>query len=414
MKRKLMMVERIMYVDATTPLNCVFTAKINGVLSEDNFRLALAKIQQKHPLLRATIDNSDEKQPYFMEQKDIAPIPLRIIPRQTDEDWFLESEKEWFRLFEEAKQPLAQLVWIKGHDVSEILWVMPHCICDGTTAVILMSELICLLDDPFFKLESYESFHSVNDFLPAHYNTKSKQLKAGLYLVLAKLFFLLKRTGKKTNSGENYALHWKLDQQTTKCITEKCKNEGISVHTLICAAFMQAFQQIQGKKAKGKVICPVDIRHFIPEIKEDHVFAFAPTIELSLKAGGLLENAKRMKQELLQKMNKMNVKELLWLGEQMHPVVRKMIAVLRSSRGGHDITLSNMGKINMPNHFEHFELETLFSPTVAFPWRNANTLVITTYKQQMDFTFMSKAHFLAKDEAIAIKDKAIQLLTLSL
>jgi hypothetical protein len=29
-KRKLMMVERIMYVDSETPVNCVFTAKIKG------------------------------------------------------------------------------------------------------------------------------------------------------------------------------------------------------------------------------------------------------------------------------------------------------------------------------------------------------------------------------------------------
>jgi hypothetical protein len=36
--------------------------------------------------------------------------------------------------------------------------------------------------------------------------------------------------------------------------------------------------------------------------------------------------------------------------------------------------------------------------------------VVTTYNQQMDFTMMSNEDFLPKEEAIKIKDKAIELL----
>lgn len=102
-KRKLMMVERIMYVDSKTPVNCVFTAKINGEISEENFRIALDKIQQKHPLLRASIDHKSAKYPFFVEEADISPIPLRILERKTDEDWLLESENEWYKIFEDKK-----------------------------------------------------------------------------------------------------------------------------------------------------------------------------------------------------------------------------------------------------------------------------------------------------------------------
>jgi hypothetical protein len=44
-----------------------------------------------------------------------------------------------------------------------------------------------------------------------------------------------------------------------------------------------------------------------------------------------------------------------------------MISLLKSSKGGHDITLSNMGKIDIPNDYKNFKLETIYSPTVAFP-----------------------------------------------
>ncbi|WP_449397837.1 condensation domain-containing protein [Chryseobacterium wanjuense] len=247
-----MMVERIMYVDSKTPVNCVFTAKINGKIPEENIKTALQKIQQKHPLLRVSIDHTSVKYPFFIEEKDISPIPIRIVKRKTNQDWLQESENEWYRIFENKKKPLAQLVWIRGENVSEILWVMPHCICDGTTGVTLMKELLALLDDPSIELEPYQTFNSVEDFLPADFNFKKKKRKAGFYLIMAKLFFLMQRKSKTRNLGKNYAIHRKLDAETTKKIIEKCKANGVSVHALLCSAFMQAFKDAKGKMPKEK------------------------------------------------------------------------------------------------------------------------------------------------------------------
>lgn len=410
-----MMVERIMYVDPETPVNCVFAAKIKGELPEQNFKTALEKIQQKHALLRVVVDTKSEKYPFFKEEKDIAPIPLRIVERKTDEDWLTESQKEWKILFEEEKAPLARVVWVRGQDVSEVFWAIPHCISDGTTGVTLMKELLQLLDNPALELEPYEPFTSVDEFLPSNFNVKSKKFKAKLYLTFARFFFILQQKSKKRNLGKDYVLHQKLDPATTTQITQKCKANGISVHALLCSAFMQAFQEVKGKEAKGKVISPVDVRHFIPEIKEDHLFAFAPTVDLAIKKGSsdLLNNAKQIKEDLVQKIGKMEARELLWMGEQMHPIVDRMISMLKTSNGGHDVTLSNMGRINIPNEYKNFSVETIFSPTVAFPWLNSNTLTTSTYNHQMDFIFLSNEDFLPKAEAKKIKEKAIALMTTS-
>ncbi|WP_166921817.1 condensation domain-containing protein [Flavobacterium poyangense] len=415
-KRKLLLVERIMYIDATTPLNCVFTAKIKGEIPKENIEIALAKIQSKHPLLRAEVDLQDKRHPVYVVRENIKPIPLRIVKRQTDTDWLIESEQEWYRQFKEEGSPLAQLVWIKGEELSELLLVLPHCICDGTGFVTLMQELLALIDDPTLELEPYPLFQSVNNFLSPQFDIQKNTHKAKFYLLLGKCFFLVQRKNKKRNLGKNYAIHWKLDPTNSAGITQQCKESGISVHALLCTAFMQAFQDVQGKLAKNKVISPIDIRRFIPEIKKDHMFAFAPTVELSLKkeTSQVLDQAKHIKKELTQKIEKMNARELLWMGEQMHPLVNRMIALLKTSRGGHDLTLSNMGNLPIPNAYKNFILEDIFSPTVAFPWLNSNTLVTTTYQDQMDFALMSNEDFLPKEEALKIKDKAIALLTLPL
>ncbi|WP_449397836.1 hypothetical protein [Chryseobacterium wanjuense] len=117
-----------------------------------------------------------------------------------------------------------------------------------------------------------------------------------------------------------------------------------------------------------------------------------------------------IKKDLSEKIEKMEARELLWMGENMHPVAERMISLLKSSKGGHDVTLSNMGKIDIPGEYKNFKVETIYSPTVAFPWLNSNTLVATTYHQQMDFAFVSNENFLPKEEAIKIKEKAIALL----
>ncbi|MGO3807557.1 MAG: phthiocerol/phthiodiolone dimycocerosyl transferase family protein [Sphingobacterium sp.] len=413
-KRRLILAERIMYVNSGTPLNCVFTARIKGEITLENLIAALAKIQQKHPLLRAAIDDNDTKTPFFFLKADIEVIPIRIVQRQTDEDWLSESKTEWSRLFDDKNSPFARVVWVKGEEISEILLIAPHCICDGSAGMTLIRELLCLLDDPGMELEPYSMFGSIDEYLPSDFYTKKQRWKAKIVILLARCLFFIRRKSKETSSGENYVIHQKLDAEMTRAIIHGCKEAGITVHARLCAAFLQAFWLVRGSAAKGKVISPVDIRNFIPEIKQDHLFAFAPTVELSLKKNSLdlLDNAKQIKNELTRKMQKIKAREMLWMAERMHPLAGDIISMLKTSAGGHDMTLSNMGKINIPNQFKDFELETVFSPTVAFPWRNSNTLVTTTFKEQMDFTFMSNEQFLSREEAMKIKDKAVELLNL--
>ncbi|WP_264530540.1 condensation domain-containing protein [Flavobacterium sp. N502540] len=180
-KRKLLLVERIMYVDAATPLNCVFTAKIKGEILKEQIEIALTKIQHKHPLLRAEVDLQDKQHPVYVLRENMKPIPLRIVKRQTDTHWLVESEQEWYRQFKGEGSPLAQLVWIKGQQFSELLWVVPHCICDGTSMVTLMQELLALIDNPTLDLEPYPLFQSVNNFLAPQFDHQKKHAKQSFF-----------------------------------------------------------------------------------------------------------------------------------------------------------------------------------------------------------------------------------------
>ncbi|WP_158795366.1 condensation domain-containing protein [Pedobacter sp. L105] len=414
MKRKMIIGERLMYIDSSTPLNCVFTVKLKGDLSAERLGNALAKIQQKHPLLRTSIKEDEKGIPFFVSGNAISEIPVRVVERYGDEDWKVHSKMEWVKLFDQKHQPLARVVWLKGKGVSELLLICPHCVCDGTTMVALMSELLLLLDHPEKELMAYPPFNSIDELISQTYSGNLKKIvKARLFSVFARLFFLLKSTKNDFPPGNSYLLQWKLDAEKTAGLVAASKASGATVHTVLCAVFLEAFQYVKGEKAHGKVICPVDIRKFVPEIKDDMMFAFAPIAELSVgkdKNVSYLKKAVKLKEELHTKIAAINAQELLLMGEYFHSSVDSMIKHLRSTNGSHDVTLSNMGKMCIAEQYDSFEVETIYSPTVAFPWRNPTTLIVSTFKGEMDFAFCSNSAFLDSQEACAIKDKALELL----
>lgn len=417
MKRRLIIGERIMYADASTPVNCVFAVKIKGILTLQGLTAALKKIQQKHPLLRTYIKEDENHIPYFVSNNTVAEIPVNMLERTHDEQWQEQSKIEWETIFEGHNKPLARLVWLKGEEVSDLLLVFPHCIGDGATFITLMNELLLLLDHPEKELNSYPPFNSIEGLLTSFKKTNGQIIKTKLFAALAKLFLSLKSKKNNLPAGDRYLLHCKLNKAKTQALTAQCKLAEVTVHAVLCVAFAEAFYAVNGKKARGKLICPVDIRRFVPEIKEDMMFAFAPIAELTVPLVSkmdFLAKAKRLKKELSAKIAAMKIPELLMMSEYFHSSVPKMISYLRTTEGSHDVTLSNMGKLAIAENYDSFEVETIYSPTVAFPWRNANTAVVSTFKGEMDFSFIANDAFLAQEQAKLILAKTLALLEVGL
>ena len=415
MNRKLILGERIMYVDGAATVNCIFTAKVRGHLTLEGLIYALGKIQQKHPLLGVVIREDENGRPYFVSDTRIPPIPVHIIERQSDEDWQRVSAEQWGLSFDVRKGPLARLIWLRSADVSELMLVCAHCICDGSSILTLMRELLQVLDKPETRLIAYPAFEDIRTFIPAALTTNTG-LKIRLRLLsgLAWLILRFKTSGKIPVAGPHYLVHWKMDRPATVQLANRCKMEQTTMHAAFAVAFMEAHRQVMSTASHGKVISPVDIRRFIPEIKQDQLFAFAPIAELSASPGkgeDFWSRARRLKNELTDVIDKMDIRKLLFTSDYFHSAGRYMVNLLKQTDGTHDVTLSNMGKLDIPEQYDNFELETIYSPSAAFPWRNANTLVISTFRGQADFSFISQEAFLPSEKAGAILQQMQVLLS---
>jgi hypothetical protein len=449
-KRKLILGERVMYVEGAVPVNCVFTVSLRGSLSPGSLQVALRGLQRKHPLLRASIRRGPGGRPWFQLEGQAPEIPVQVIERQTAGDWLKVVEAQWEIGFDvgmgglgEAENgqmemaagmgtfegvtaeatsegmgsiggagPLARVIWLQSAEVSELILVCPHCVCDGTTGVTLMREMLALLDRPQQAMEAYGLFGSVQDLVASALLPGWRARWKGILKSLAaRVVFALKPVGLPAPGGRNYTIHWRLDTEMTELLVNRCRSEGSSVYAALCVAWLDAWREVKKDAARNKVICPVDIRRYVQGIKTDMMFAFAPIIELSASPGDdFWERSRRLRAEMSEKVSKIKAHELLLCSEYYHPAVKKLIRFLCSDAGSHDFTFSNMGRLDIPEHFDTFSVEAVYSPTVAFPWRNPTTVVVSSFRGQMDFALVSNTGWLRNEEGMEIKESAMRVL----
>jgi NRPS condensation-like uncharacterized protein len=413
MKRKMLFFERFMYVDGRTPVNCVMTARIRGNIAAEDLHLALEKVQGKHPLLRARVVQED-RQPYFVFSSNPRKIPVRVIERESDEDWRDMTRLEWKTPFDMSSEPMIRVVWIKAQGVSELMLAAHHCICDGASLVAIFREILQVIDQPDMQLTAYPPVQSLKDLVPQQVFSDLKlAIMVKSKVALFRLFALTVKSVKTNPPGEHYLIYWRAEAKESGELVRRCKAEGTTPYAALCVAFLLAFRQLNGTNFKNKMMCPVNIRRFIANIGTDMMFNYAPTVPLALSRDPQEEFwglARELKQSMSEKIGRLNAYEHLMAAEQLHSSIPKLISLLRRSKGSYDFAFSNVGRLDIQERYRGFEVESFLGVTVAVPWRNATTLVTTQFRGQTDLAFVSNDCFLPHAQAVAIKERAIEIL----
>lgn len=418
MQKKVLSVgERIMYVQQAQTVNCLFPVSITGDIQPSQVKKALTYIQQKHPLLRAIVEENDGI-PTFVVQAEPAPIPIIAYERRSDVYWEEISAQHWHQHMDVQKGPLMQLVWIRGEQKMEFILICPHCIADGVSMTTLMREFLQLLDNADIATQELPQQLITAIDLPKRL-TRIKRLsfaiKGGIGRTVAHALLPKKRDEHKLiDRKAAYMLHNRLDEDAMNEIRHYCKLHGISLYAWVAAVFLKTFRITFPKKAKGKLICPVDMRKFVSSIKHDQLFAFAPIMDLKMaqKEQTTLDLARQIKGQISMGLKKMDIAGVLHMNEHFQSVVPKLLNHLMTTEGSHDFTCSNMGKLAIPDQFRSFTVDAIYSPSVVFPWRNPHTLVMSSYNHVLDFTFMSNEQVLPLEQAREFMNQSLQALVI--
>ena len=206
-------------------------------------------------------------------------------------------------------------------------------------------------------------------------------------------------------------LRWKFDEELTTQLIQFCKANQFTVNTLLSATVLTAFKEVMQEKAFNKISLPVDIRNFNPIIKKDHIFAFGLMIVLSLYPDkDFLSNVKALQEDVNAKSAKLNPYSLMMMMEACHPALKNFTNFLKYGKSSNDCMFSNLGRIPIEHQYQKFEVETIFSPSVMGPLGNTTTMIASTYRNQMDFTFVASEGYIPFEEAQAIQQKVISIL----
>ncbi|AZA54633.1 condensation domain-containing protein [Chryseobacterium sp. G0201] len=411
MKRKLLFGERMLLGDGTEPFNTVIPFRLKGTFSLKNIQHALNLLQVKHPWLKAVIKHDEKNIPWF-EVSEKAKIPIRILAKRRENDWLEESKNEWYKIFNYKEQPLMRFVWIKGDETSEMMFVFHHCLCDGGSALSLLDEFLKLLDNPTYDIGLENPILGIQDVVPSEIlSNRGQQLKAKVIGRLAATAIKYIPVNKKSiDRQSDYLINWTFDQETSKELISYCKSQKVTVNTFLCATVLKAFEKIRKEKAFNKVSCPVDIRRFANQIKDDHIFAFGLMIVVSLnKKFGFEENLKLMQAAVDKKTSKLNPYITMMVMESAHDALTNFTKLLKNGKSSNDCMFSNLGSIQIAHQYNDFSLENIFSPSVIGPLGNTTTMVTSTFRGEMNFSFMGSEGYLPYSDALAIRDEVTKM-----
>ncbi|WP_394539578.1 condensation domain-containing protein [Lysobacter enzymogenes] len=424
MKRKMMLCERVMYVDRDSTFTIVQAARVRGAIEPQRLRAALDRVQRKHPMLRCSIEDGDP--PTIVCEDDPAPIPLRIAERIDAEEWQRQSHIERETRFDSARAPLIRLTWVRGSDaqgeVGELLLACHHVICDGMSMLTLLREILALCADPQLDIGTHTGFNALADILPPQVLGDRRVRRSAAWKALAfRLFFSLRRRRPPVPQGEFFVLHWKLPREDTAALAARAKAEGVTVFAAMSVAFSLAFRTVKGAAATGKIFAPVDVRKFLPLILPDQLFAASPGAIVPLDKelppervddAAFWEQARAFKGRLNQKVERMsrNVHEYFIGLEMMHSIFAQFVAERRSDLDKFDTTISNIGRIDIPQDYPGFRVETVYSPTARLPWRSTTAVLSSGYAGELDFVFTCDTASLSREQVERVRAIAMGLL----
>lgn len=422
--RRLLLLERTMYRDGRTPFASVFSIQLLGRLEEERLLQALSRLQAKHPLLRCVVEDCVDG-PHFVLQDRPAPIPLRIVERKHDDDWQTEVRHEWVVPFDADHDPLVRLVWLRASEVSELILVGHHCICDGQSGMTLLRECLSAYDETEKDLGTYDALGAIEDIVPAELLQdrsfrRRMRWKIGL-LRLALLWRRRKRAGSPSSihSEQMYFHRWSLDKDTSLMLTERCRAEGVTVLAAMCVAFLQAFRDVRGTRALRKAYTMVNARRFMPLLHQDAMFGMAPGVELSMKglsqemsASGFWTCAETIKANLTRRVNVLgrDIYDYLAGMESMHDMYGSLVSDTESTTAVRHVTFSNMGRLEFPQRYSSFWVEKIYSPLVMVSPTPANTVVISSFAGCLELAIVSDEQSLPPAQAKAIRQRVMDLL----
>lgn len=265
--RKMSLCERMFFMSPACTV--MMAARIAGPLDVTRFRQALAAVSRIHPFLQVKVVFDDHHNAYFSSD-GVPQVPLRVISRVSDRQWPDVLKEEARIPFTLNKGPLIRCVLLHSPEVSDLLVLCNHSICDGMALAVFIRDLLAGYGNPGRKTEVMNPPDVMEILRPG---PSLKGLAGRIIAVFANRKW---RQDPYHFGQEEYAAlyrsYWEgrrpgivlfeFDPGESERLKEICRSQRVSVGSALSAACLWAHAEITGgfSESQQKLMVPFDLR----------------------------------------------------------------------------------------------------------------------------------------------------------
>ena len=410
MKRKLSAIEHM--IDG----NIVYFVRLEGSVDPKRLRLALGRVQRKHPALRTLIRK--ERDGLYYEEDCAPKVPLRVLRRVEEDDFRRESQLELTTVFP-YDQPQLRAVMLQSEQESDLLLVTSHRICDGMSMLTIVREVLCALhkDEDLIPYAPITTQDMIGDYQPPQ--PWKRKLTASLLNGVTRLI----PHSRRDPENKECCLEWAADRALSDTLKQRCKTEGVSIHAALVVTLDRALFGVFGKKkAPAWIESPMDARRGrLAALRSDMLFFGGGSLVIRTgreqkldfwaRAREIHEQIRRdIEREMLNIPGRYHFAEMLrpLPSAQMQTVVRAADA-LKINGSWNRFALSNLGNVVVNDSDAPFRVKDLRLYVHSFNIRLLG-LVAYALNGEMRFYFVSDEKCLGLKQAEGLKLEFMTLL----
>ncbi len=357
-KRKVTSLERFF---SFSPFSIVtMVARIKGKVTYNMLSEAVHKVQKKHTNLRIRI-KLDEEHNHWFTSDNVREIPIQTIPRESSEHWIKILEDESKKPFDFDERPAIRFILVQSLDISEIIILCHHIICDGLSLAYLARDLMVYLGEPEKEVDILAH--------PTPIDLKNLPKNVSLNPVVKFFINRINRGWRKDRIHfdlEDYrnlnAAYWmnakhrllsiELTESQTNLLVERCREENTTVNSALTTVFIGAQQVIfPNRKDLESIAIAGNLREhiLIPPGEKMGFYAGAVTIDFSYDEKKVFwDNARRLNKKVQPLYTTKNL-----FKEQLNYcyIEPEILEALNFKKLG----------VLVPNHFSRYEKISAFS-----------------------------------------------------
>ena len=348
------------------------TALISSEASPRDWRRALDRLQERHPLLSVCIDGKPGTVPSF-RRVSAAPIPLRIVEDEPERRWNVEVGEELATPFNPSQAPLVRAVLIQGIRDAAFMLVAHHSIADGLSIAYAIRDTLDAIAGralrPFPWLPSQDDMLKVSDSLAnVREQGHAEAVKPSVY--------------RRHDNARPTINALRLSPGLTSRVRDCARKEGTTVHGALCAALVIASRQVfaEWRGIPLRIMSPINARPLMDVGESCGVFISATTSVFDGEPTEFWNLARVARSDIAANQTREYVAAGLSAFRQVvgNGAEVATAAELGAQAFASEIMLTNLGSLSFDRQFGPVTLKALFGPAVLTGFDNHQTIGVAT------------------------------------